>query len=92
MDNDPLVLAFARALLTSSPSRMLMGIMGHFTDDEAYPIVSRLPSDSYLALYDDASANEAFNQYNASSAVPYLRSPVLRVLVLVELGVTPIMQ
>ena len=73
VDNDPLVLAHARALLTSSPegscdyldadirnpeailetaaglldftqpvALMLMGIMGHFTDDEAYPIVSRL--------------------------------------------------
>src|SRR4029078_2716612 len=72
VDNDPLVLAHARALLTSSPegacdyldadirnpdallesvaglldfsqpvALMLMGIMGHFTDDEAYPIVSR---------------------------------------------------
>ena len=32
---------------------MLMGIMGHFTDDEAYPIVSRLqaglPPGSYFA-------------------------------------------
>ena len=55
-----------------------MGIMGHFTDDEAYPIVSRLqaglPSGSYFALYDGASTNEAFNQaqqgYNESGAVP----------------------
>ena len=63
---------------------MLMGIMGHFTDDEAYPIVSRLqaglPSGSYFALYDGANTNEAFNQaqqcYNDSGAVPYhLRSP-----------------
>ena len=73
VDNDPLVLAHARALLTSSPegateyldadirdpaaildtaagllnftqpiALMLMGIMGHFTDEEAYPITSRL--------------------------------------------------
>jgi len=114
VDNDPLVLAHARALLTSSPegacdylaadirnpaaimeaasglldfsrpvALMLMGIMGHFTDDEAYPIVSQLvaglPSGSYFALYDGASTNGAFNQaqqgYNDSGAVPYhLRS------------------
>jgi len=73
VDNDPLVLAHARALLTSSPegsteyldadirnpaaildaagglldftqpiALMLMGIMGHFTDEEAYPIVRQL--------------------------------------------------
>ena len=63
---------------------MLMGIMGHFTDDEAYPIVSQLvaglPSGSYFALYDGANTNEAFNEaqqgYNDSGAVPYyLRSP-----------------
>jgi hypothetical protein len=73
VDNDPLVLAHARALLASSRegacdyldadirnpaaildtaaglldftqpmALMLMGIMGHFTDEEAYPIVSRL--------------------------------------------------
>ena len=115
VDNDPLVLAHARALLTSSPegacdyldadirdpaailstaaglldfsqpvALMLMGIMGHFTDDEAYPIVEQLlaglPAGSYFALYDGADTNEAFNQaqqgYNDSGAVPYhLRSP-----------------
>ena len=97
VDNDPLVLAHARALLTSSPegscdyldadirnpegileaaaglldfsqpvALMLMGIMGHFTDDEAYPIVSRLqaglPSGSYFALYDGANTNEALDR------------------------------
>src|SRR5438045_1045077 len=115
VDNDPLVLAHARALLSSSPegscdyldadirnpdgiletaaglldftqpvALMLMGIMGHFTDDEAYPIVSRLqaglPPGSYFALYDGASTNEALNQaqqgYKDSGAVPYhLRRP-----------------
>jgi hypothetical protein len=115
VDNDPLVLAHARALLTSTPegaceylnadirdpaailstaaglldfsqpvALMLMGIMGHFTDDEAYPIVGQLlaglPAGSYFALYDGADTNEAFNQaqqgYNDSGAVPYhLRSP-----------------
>jgi O-methyltransferase involved in polyketide biosynthesis len=133
VDNDPLVLAHARALLTSSPeggceyldadirdpdailaaaaldfsrpiALMLMGIMGHFTDAEAYPIVSRLtaglPAGSYLALYDGADTNEAFNQaqrgYNDSGAVPYyLRSPerferYFEGLELVEPGVVPV--
>ena len=135
VDNDPLVLAHGRALLTSKPkgateyldadlrdpaailaaaaelldftrpvALMLMGIMGHFTDQEAYPIVSRLldglPSGSFFALYDGASANEAFNQaqqgYNESGAVPYyLRSPeqfarFFEGLDLVEPGVEPV--
>ncbi len=135
VDNDPLVLAHARALLTSSPegdceyldadirhpagildaaeglldltkpvALMLMGIMGHFTDGEAYPIVRQLlaglPSGSYFALYDGASTNEAFKAaqdgYNASGAVPYyLRSPeqferFFQGLELVEPGVVPV--
>jgi hypothetical protein len=135
VDNDPLVLAHARALLTSNPlgaceyldadirnpavildaaarlldftqpvALMLMGIMGHFTDDEAYPIVRRLlaglPSGSYFALYDGASTSEAFNRaqqdYNDSGAVPYyLRSPAqfdrfFEGLELVEPGVVPV--
>jgi S-adenosyl methyltransferase len=135
VDNDPLVLAHARALLTSAPegacnyldadirdpaaildiaaglldftrpiALMLMGIMGHFTDEEAYPIVSRLldglPSGSYFALYDGANVNEAFNEaqrgYNESGAVPYyLRSPeqfarFFEGLELVEPGVAPV--
>ena len=83
---------------------MLMGIMGHFTDKEAYPIVRQLlidlPSSSYFALYDGASTTGAFNQaqegYNASGAVPYyLRSPEQFVrffegLELVEPGVVPV--
>jgi O-methyltransferase involved in polyketide biosynthesis len=135
VDNDPLVLAHARALLASSSegaceyldadirdpaaildaaggfldftqpiALMLMGIMGHFTGEEAYPIVSRLmaglPSGSYFALYDGASTNEAFNHaqqgYNDSGAVPYhLRSPeqferYFEGLELVEPGVVPV--
>ena len=134
VDNDPLVLAHARALLTSRTggveyldadirnpdaildaadglldfkqpiALMLMGIMGHFTDDEAYPIVDRLmaglPSGSYFALYDGADTNQAFNQaqqgYNDSGAVPYyLRSPArferfFQGLELVEPGVVPV--
>jgi S-adenosyl methyltransferase len=135
VDNDPLVLAHARALLASSPggtceyldadirdpaaildtaaglldftqpmALMLMGIMGHFTDQEAYPIVTRLlaglPAGSYFALYDGANTNDAFNQaqqgYNDSGAVPYhLRSPeqferFFTGLELVEPGVVPV--
>jgi O-methyltransferase involved in polyketide biosynthesis len=133
VDNDPLVLAHARALLTSSPegaceyldadirdpaailaaaaldftrpvALMLMGIMGHFTDAEAYPIVAHLlaglPAGSYFALYDGADTNEAFNRaqqgYNDSGAVPYhLRSPerferYFEGLKLVEPGVVPV--
>jgi len=135
VDNDPLVLTHARALLASQPggsieyldadirnpemilaaaaglldftrpvALMLMGIMGHFTDDEAYPIVDRLlaglPSGSYFALYDGADTNEAFNAaqqgYNDSGAVPYyLRSPARFArffdgLELVEPGVVPV--
>ncbi len=115
VDNDPVVLVHARALLTSSPegatnyidadlhdpgeilrgagetldlsrpvALMLMGIMGHVTDDEARSIVKRLldplPSGSYLTLYDGSNTNpagvEAQERYNQSGAVPYyLRSP-----------------
>jgi SAM-dependent methyltransferase len=115
VDNDPVVLAHARALLTSTkgvtayvdadlhdPERileaaaktldldrptalMLMGIMGHVTDDdEARSILKRLldalPSGSYLAFYDgtdtDPAGVEAQERYNQSGAVPYrLRSP-----------------
>src|SRR5258708_4637767 len=106
VDNDPLVLVHARALLTSTPegacdyidadlrnpaaildaaagpldfkrpiALMLMGIMGHFTDEEAYPIVSRLldglSSGSFFAIYDGANVNDAFNEaqraYNESA-------------------------
>ena len=102
------ILETAAGLLdfTQPVALMLMGIMGHFTDDEAYPIVSRLqaglPPGSYFALYDGASTNEAFNQaqqgYNDSGAVPYhLRSPeqfrrYFEGLDLVEPGVVPIVQ
>jgi hypothetical protein len=116
VDNDPLVLAHARALLTSTPegatdyvdadlrdpdkivrgaaetldftqpvALMLMGIMGHITDDdEARSIVSRLlealPPGSYLTLYDGARTSKAFEEaqqgYDDTGAVPYrLRSP-----------------
>jgi hypothetical protein len=135
VDNDPLVLAHARALLTSTPEGacryldadirdpkaildsaaalldftqpvglMLMGIMGHFTDEEAFPIVSTLvdglPSGSYFALYDGADTDPAFteaqNGYNATGAVPYyLRGPekftrFFEGLEMVEPGVSPV--
>jgi O-methyltransferase involved in polyketide biosynthesis len=135
VDNDPLVLTHARALLTSTPqgvtdyvdadlrepdkivraatetldfsrpvALMLMGIMGHISDDEeARSIVRRLvealPSGSYLALYDGAMVSEAFEEaqegYDDTGAVPYkLRSPeqiagFFEGLELVEPGVVP---
>ena len=135
VDNDPVVLAHARAVLTSTPggatdyidadlrdpdkileaaaatldfsqpiALMLMGIMGHVTDDdEARSIVRRLlealPSGSYLVLYDgtdtDKAGVEAQERYNQSGAVPYvLRSPeriagFFEGLELVEPGVVP---
>ncbi len=119
VDNDPLVLAHARALRNPAAildaaagpldfkrpiALMLMGIMGHFTDEEAYPIVSRLldglSSGSFFALYDGANVNDAFNEaqrgYNESGAVAYyLRSPeqfarFFEGLELVEPGVVPV--
>jgi S-adenosyl methyltransferase len=135
VDNDPLVLAHARALLTSKQhgaveyldadlrnpaailtaatvlldftrpvALLLMGILGHFTDEEVLPVVGRLlaglPSGSYLALYDGADTNPAFSEaqrgYNLSGAAPYyLRSPgqferFFEGLELVEPGVVPV--
>jgi S-adenosyl methyltransferase len=116
VDNDPVVLVHARALLTTTPegatdyvdadlhdpstileaagktldfgqpvALLLMGILGHITeDDEARSIVKRLldalPSGSYLALYDGTDTDPvgvaAQDHYNQSGAVPYrLRSP-----------------
>lgn len=116
VDNDPLVLAHARALLTSSPqgatayidadlrdsqsilreaaqtldlsqpvALILMGILGHIeTDEEAKSIIdgimSRLPSGSYLAMYDGSDTSEAVNEavriWNISANPKYhLRSP-----------------
>jgi hypothetical protein len=116
VDNDPLVLVHARALLTStSPgvtnyldadihdpetilrnaartldftrpvALMLMGIMGHITDDgEVHSILrqllERVPSGSFLVLRDATDTNTTFAEaqkgYNQTGAVPYkLRSP-----------------
>jgi O-methyltransferase involved in polyketide biosynthesis len=115
VDNDPMVLTHARALLTSTPegvceyidadlrdpqkilrkaaktldfgapaALLLMGIMGHLPDHQAYPVVSQfaaaLPPGSFLALYDGASTSQAFTKaqdaYNRTGADPYyLRAP-----------------
>jgi O-methyltransferase involved in polyketide biosynthesis len=116
VDNDPLVLTHARALLTSTPegvtdyvdadirlpdtilraaamtldfsrpiALMLMGVMGHVTDDdEAYAIVKELvaalPPGSYLVERDGAAISdvivEAQEGYDSTGAVPYhLRTP-----------------
>jgi hypothetical protein len=116
VDNDPLVLAQARRLLTGTPegatdyldadlrdpgrildeasrtldfgrpvALMLMGILGHVeSDDEAKLIIKsfmdRLPSGSYLAMYDGSDTSEAVTEavriYNKSANPKYhLRSP-----------------
>jgi hypothetical protein len=111
VDNDPLVLAHARALLTSTPegatdyidadmhapeailaraaasldfsqpiALMVMGVMGHISDDdEAQSIVHRLmaglPSGSFLALYESTDTSEDLNVaqqgYDDTGAIPY---------------------
>ena len=116
VDNDPLILVHARALLTSSPegvtdyvdadlrdpdkvlreaartldltqpvALMLMGILGHISDDDtARSIIQRfvgaLPSGSYLACYDGSDTSpevvEAARIWNQSANPTYhLRSP-----------------
>ncbi|BCJ51543.1 hypothetical protein Asp14428_30180 [Actinoplanes sp. NBRC 14428] len=116
VDNDPLVLAHARALLTTSAEGatayvdadlrnagtilreaahtldldqpvavFLMGILGHIeSDDEARDIIGsildRLPSGSYLAMYDGSDTSEANTEavriWNISANPKYhLRSP-----------------
>jgi hypothetical protein len=104
-DPATILAAAAKLLDFSQPiALMLMGIMGHFADEEAYPVVrclvAGLPSGSYFALYDGADCNEAFSEaqqgYNESGAAPYyLRSPdqIARFfdgLKLVEPGVVPV--
>jgi hypothetical protein len=63
---------------------MLMGVMGHIDDADAYPIVRQLlaglPEGSYLALQDGVMAGETFSEaqdgYDETGAVPYrLRRP-----------------
>ncbi|WP_430786368.1 SAM-dependent methyltransferase [Actinoplanes sp. G11-F43] len=136
VDNDPLVLSHARALLTSSPEGvtnyidadmfqmdtvldeaaetldftqpvavLFMGVLGHIEDDAVAQrmvrtALSRVPSGSYLAIYDGADitpANvEAARIWNESAAQPYyLRSPerlrrFFDGLEIVEPGVVPV--
>jgi O-methyltransferase involved in polyketide biosynthesis len=63
---------------------VLMGVMGHLDDDDAYPVVRQLldglPAGSYLALQDGAKISDAFTEaqqdYDDTGAVPYrLRRP-----------------
>ena len=63
---------------------MLMGVMGHIEDGDAYPIVRRLldglPAGSYLVLQDGVNASDTFHEaqqgYDDTGAVPYrLRRP-----------------
>jgi S-adenosyl methyltransferase len=138
VDNDPLVLAHARALLTSAPggateyihadmhdpaailagvgqtldltrpvALMMLGILGHVSDDaEARSIVRRLSAPlspgSYVVIAQGTNTNEGLNeaqrQYNESGAAPYhLRGPeqIARFfdgLELVEPGLVPVPQ
>ena len=116
VDNDPLVLVHARALLTSTPegktdyidadvrnpeailraaartldftkpvALVMLGIMGHLSDDEnpwslVHRLLNALPSGSYLVLSDGANTSKAretaHERYAETGAVPYhLRSP-----------------
>lgn len=77
--------AAARMLDFSQPvALLLMGVMGHIEDDDAYPIVRELldglPPASYLALQDGARTSSAFTEaqegYDDTGAIPYrLRRP-----------------
>ena len=77
--------AAARVLDFSQPvGLVLMGVMGHLDDDDAYPIVRQLlgglPAGSFLALQDGAEMSDAFSEaqedYDDTGAVPYhLRRP-----------------
>lgn len=116
VDNDPLVLVHAKALLTSTPEGatdyidadvrqpenileaasktldfdrpvglMMLGIMGHISDDElaaslVHRLMDALVPGSCLTLSDgtdvSAARQAAHEKYNKSGAVPYhLRSP-----------------
>jgi O-methyltransferase involved in polyketide biosynthesis len=70
--------------LSQPVALMLMGVMGHLADEEAYRsvrrLVSVLPPGSYLALADGISSGEAFEEaqqgYDDTGAIPYrLRTP-----------------
>jgi O-methyltransferase involved in polyketide biosynthesis len=104
---EDVVAAAARTLDFSQPiALLLMGVMGHLEDGNAYPIVRHLvgalPPGSYLALYDGGttSASDAFTEaqegYDDTGAIPYhLRTPeeiaaFFDRLDLVEPGVVPV--
>nr|MDT0667737.1 SAM-dependent methyltransferase [Micromonospora sp. DSM 115978] len=80
-DPEKILEAAAQTLDFSQPvAVMLLGIMGHVTDDaEAYSIVRKLlaplPSGSYLVL-DDGTASprrvEAQDSFSESGGVPYV--------------------
>jgi O-methyltransferase involved in polyketide biosynthesis len=83
---DRILEAAARSLDFGQPvALLLLGILGHVTDDgEARTILQRLldalPSGSYLVLYDGTNTDQAGvaaqEGYNQSGALPYrLRSP-----------------
>jgi hypothetical protein len=93
--------------LTRPVALLLMGVMGHMTDADAYPIVAQLvaglPAGSYLALQDGTSSgteafDEAQDEYDDTGALPYhLRRPeqvaaFFDGLGLVEPGVVPLPQ
>jgi hypothetical protein len=136
VDNDPLVLLHARALLTSTPDGvtdyidadardpgailrraaatldfdrpvavMMLGIMGHISDEEdprsiVAELMRGLPSGSHLVLSDGTDLSreraQAHDQYAGTGAVPYhLRSPeriagYFDGLDLLEPGVVPV--
>jgi hypothetical protein len=87
VDNDPLVLLHARALLTSTPEGVTAYVEAdlHVAEDgEAKEIIRRLldglPSGSFLVLYDGTATDESFAEaqegYDETGAVPYrLRKP-----------------
>jgi len=84
-DPDSIRAAAAMTLDLSQPTAlMLMGVMGHLDDEEAYRsvrrLVSVLPPGSYLALADGISSGVAFEEaqqgYDDTGAIPYrLRTP-----------------
>jgi hypothetical protein len=100
--------AAARTLdLTQPVALMLIGVMGHLADGDAYPVVAHLlgalPAGSYLALQDGTSSgteafDEAQDDYDDTGALPYhLRRPeqvaaFFDGLELVEPGVVPLPQ
>jgi hypothetical protein len=98
--------AAARTLdLTRPVGLLLMGVMGHLAETDAYPVVAHLvaalPGGSYLALQDGTSSgteafDEAQDEYDDTGALPYhLRRPeqiaaFFDGLDLVEPGVVPL--